>query len=277
MPHRRVKYSGTETNMTYMTYSQLKDSARARLKPVIGRFVGAAAIYYGLMAAANRLTSVSSVFRQSFALRMVLFFLFTVLAETFVNMLSIGLHYMMLKLYCGRPVQIGDLFYPFANRSGTCLGASFFMSLISEVPIMPAFTFFMRYSMEAEKISIAALSSSFDASAVTITPEMMTLLSLAFFCCTPALILITLLQITYSQVFYLLLDFPSCTLKQLFRGSRLLMRGHKGRYFYIKVSMLPLILIGGLFTCGIGTLWITPFIYAVTTEFYLDLITKRKI
>ncbi len=61
MPHRCVKYSGTETNMTYMTYSQLKDSARARLKPVIGRFVGAAAIYYGLMAAANRLTSVSSV------------------------------------------------------------------------------------------------------------------------------------------------------------------------------------------------------------------------
>ena len=263
--------------MTYMTYSQLKDSARARLKPVIGRFVGAAAIYYGLMAAANRLTSVSSVFRQSFALRMVLFFLFTVLAETFVNMLSIGLHYMMLKLYCGRPVQIGDLFYPFTNRSGTCLGASFFMSLISEVPIMPAFTFFMRYSMEAEKISIAALSSSFDASAVTITPEMMTLLSLAFFCCTPALILITLLQITYSQVFYLLLDFPSCTVKQLFRDSRLLMRGHKGRYFYIEVSMLPIILIGGLFTCGIGTLWITPFIYAVTTEFYLDLITKRKI
>ena len=80
--------------MTYMTYSQLKDSARARLKPVIGRFVGAAAIYYGLMAAANRLTSVSSVFRQSFALRMVLFFLFTVLAETFVNMLSIGHHIM---------------------------------------------------------------------------------------------------------------------------------------------------------------------------------------
>ena len=262
--------------MTYMTYSQLKNSARARLKPVIGKFVGATALYYGLMAAANRLSSISSVFRESFALWMVLLFLFTVLTDMLIRMVSIGFHYMMLKLYCGRPIQITDLFYPFTNQTKTCLGVSFLMSLISQILITPAYIFFMRYSMEAEKITISALSSALDASAVTITPEMMTLLSLALFCFTAALILTVMLQLTYSQVYYLILDFPACRIKQLFRDSRLLMRGHKGRFFYIQVSMLPLILIGGLLTCGIGTLWITPFVHAVTTEFYLDLITKRR-
>lgn len=262
--------------MTYMTFSQLKDSARARLRPVIGKLVGATAICYGLEALAGSSSSVSSAFAQSFAFQMVWYFVFTVLAGTFAGILGIGYRYMMLKVYCGRPINISDLFYSFTNQVKTGLAVSLIISLISTIPIMPAYIFFMRFGVELEKMSIAALSSPLDASAVTMPPEVMMLLAFAFFCCTPAIIIITILQITYSQVPYLMLDFPSGTVKQLFRDSRLLMRGHKGRYFYIQVSLIPITLIGGMFTCGIGMLWIAPFIYAVETEFYLDLVTKRR-
>lgn len=54
------------------------------------------------------------------------------------------------------------------------------------------------------------------------------------------------------------------------------MRGHKGRLFYIQVCFLPLLFLAVL-SCGIGMLWIAPFIYAVQTEFYLDLVTKRSL
>lgn len=263
--------------MTYMTFSQLKDSARARLKPVIGKLVGATAIGYGLETLAGSSSSVSSVFIQSFALQMIWYFVFTVLAGTFAGILGIGFRYMMLKLYCGRPINISDLFYPFTNQVKTGLAVSFIMSLISTIPTMPAYIFFMRFNMEFEKMSTAALSSPLDTSAAVMPPGVMMLLAAAFFCCTPAIILIAILQIIYSQVSYLMLDFPSGSVKQLFRDSRLLMRGHKGRYFYIQVSLIPITLIGGMLTCGIGMLWITPFIYAVETEFYLDLVTKRNV
>lgn len=262
--------------MTYMTFSQLKNSARARLKPVIGKLVGATAIYYGLDALAGSSSSLPSAFMQSFVFQMIWYFIFTVLAGTFAGILGIGFRYMMLKLYCGRPIQIGDLFYAFTNQVKTGLVASLIMSLISAIPTMPAYIFFMRFNTELEKLNVAALSSPLDASAATMTTEMMMLLAFALFCFTPAIVLITILQITYSQVFYLMLDFPSNTVKQLFKNSRLLMRGHKGRYFYIQVSLIPITLIGSMLTCGIGMLWIAPFIYAVETEFYLDLVTKRR-
>lgn len=267
---------GMAIRMTYMTFSQLKNSARARLRPVIGKLVGATAICYGLEALAGSSSSVSSAFVQSFALQTVWYFLFTVLAGTFAGMLGIGFRYMMLKVYCGRPINISDLFYPFTNQVKTGIAVSLIMSLISTIPTMPAYIFFLRFNMEFEKMNIAALSSPLNASAVTMPPEVMMLLAYALFCYTPAIIIITILQIIYSQVSYLMLDFPSGTVKQLFRDSRLLMRGHKGRYFYIQVSLIPITLIGGMFTCGIGMLWIAPFIYAVETEFYLDLVTKRR-
>lgn len=239
--------------MPYMTYSQLKDSARARMTPVMGKLIGATAILYGLMLVASQFSSVSGIFINSFALQMILFFFFSILGNILSEMLNIGFHYLMLKLYCGRPVSASDVFYAFTSQTKTCLLLSSFISVISIVPLMPFYIFIERFGTSLENTDLA----------------------IALFCYTPALVLTTILGLVYSQAYYLMLDFPSYSVKELLRNSRLLMRGHKGRLFYIQVCMLPIILIGCLLTCGLGLLWITPFAYAVETEFYLDLVTKR--
>ena len=258
--------------MPYMTYSQLKDSAKFRLSPVIGKLVGVTAIFYALKLIAGRFSSVFGLFTDSFALQVTLSSLFLILANIIVFMLEIGFHCLMLKLYCGRPISTGDLFYAFTAQTKTALGLTTVRSLLSTLPLLPAYVLFQRVEFGMENI---ALSSDLSASTASLPPELMNLMSIALFCYTPALVLVTMLDLVYSQTYYLMLDFPSFSIKQLFQNSRLLMRGHKGRFFYIHVCILPIFLIGGLFTCGIGLLWITPFVYAVQTEFYLDLVTKR--
>ena len=48
------------------------------------------------------------------------------------------------------------------------------------------------------------------------------------------------------------------------------MKGHKGRYFYISVSFLPLALLC-LVTFGIGFLWLAPYMGMTFANFYVDL------
>lgn len=261
--------------MPYMTYTQLKNSAKMRMAPVMGKLVGVSAIQIGLTFLITELFSIPSLFAASPALQMAFYFLSAILGGTLTGMLDAGLCYLFLKLYCGRPVSTGDLFYTFTNRTKTCIGLSFVMTLIATVPSLPAYYFSMRFSLALEDFSTAMLSPA-AASTVTLPPEAVSDLTLALFCYTPSLIITTFLALVYSQAYYLMLDFPVCSVKDLLKKSRLLMRGHKGRLFYIQVCFLPLLILGVL-TCGIGMLWIAPFLYAVQTEFYLDLVTKRSL
>lgn len=261
--------------MPYMTYSQLKNSATMRMKPVIGKLLGAAALSLGLMALISQVTSFATLFPIPFAVRILLYFLLTLLGNTLYGMLRAGTHYLYLKFYCGRPFSAGDLFYAFTNRTKTCLGLSFAISLIDLIPTIPVSIFMLRFNEITQHMELEALSSA-AAAEFTMPPELMRTMTILLFCCTPALILTTVFGLIYSQAYYLMLDFPAFSVRQLLRKSRLLMRGHKGRLFYIQVCFLPLFLLCML-TCGIGLLWIMPFIYAVQTEFYLDLVTKRRI
>ncbi len=240
--------------MPYMTFSQLRDSAMARIKPVMGTMIGTAAVYYGFTLIAGQVSSVSGLLIDSFALRIILLFVFTFLGNIFSRMLDIGFRCQMLKLYCGRRIAVGDIFHAFTNRTGTALSLSCVMAFLYVIPRMPFYIFFERYRATMDNMDFA----------------------IALFCFTPALVLTTMFDLIYSQACYLMLDFPACDVRQLFKNSRLLMHGHKGRLFYTQVCFIPFILIGGVCTCGVGMLWVAPFMYAVETEFYLDLVTKRR-
>ena len=240
--------------MPYMTYPQLKNSAKMRMKPLMGKLIGATVIWYGLTLTVSALATLPGLLIKSFALSISLYFLFILLGTAFFGILNAGFHYLCLKLYCGRPVSANDIFYAFTKQTGTALSLSMAMSVLEVVPLMTAYYFLQRFGASQSTTDMA----------------------IALFCYTPALILTTILKLIYSQIYFLMLDFPSFSAKELFRESCLLMHGHKGRLFYIQVCFLLPILTLGVLTCGIGMLWITPFIYAVQTEFYLDLITKLK-
>ena len=49
------------------------------------------------------------------------------------------------------------------------------------------------------------------------------------------------------------------------------MKGHKGRLFYICVTLIPYYLLGFL-SCGIALFWVIPYTKVILTNFYLDLV-----
>ena len=49
---------------------------------------------------------------------------------------------------------------------------------------------------------------------------------------------------------------------------------HKGRFFYLCVSFIPLLLLSFL-SSGLALLWVLPYMAATEAEFFLDLIRNN--
>lgn len=76
--------------------------------------------------------------------------------------------------------------------------------------------------------------------------------------------------IYFSQSFYLAIDFPEYNLRQLLKMSTRIMKGQCGRYFYLQISFLPLMLLC-IPSLGLGFLWLYPYKTCTEVQFYMDL------
>lgn len=84
------------------------------------------------------------------------------------------------------------------------------------------------------------------------------------------IILSIFIILIFSQAFYLVLENPNLSSIEILKKSAALMKGHKARLFYLSVSFIPISLLG-ILTCGIGMLWITPYMGMTSANFFLDL------
>lgn len=76
-------------------------------------------------------------------------------------------------------------------------------------------------------------------------------------------------QLSYFLAPFILSDNPQMTAREALSESKRLMKGRKGRLFYIELSFIVWILIG-VITVGIGLLWIIPYMTATFSAFYDD-------
>lgn len=72
------------------------------------------------------------------------------------------------------------------------------------------------------------------------------------------------------MAYYILVDNPELSALEAIRQSKEIMRGHKGRLFYLWLSFLGWFLLG-LITMGIGFLYVAPYYEAAKANFYEDL------
>ncbi len=75
---------------------------------------------------------------------------------------------------------------------------------------------------------------------------------------------------SYSMAYYIKNDHPEYDWKQCINESQKMMKGHKGRLFCLHLSFIGWILLGAL-CCGVGILWVIPYISVANVEFYNDL------
>lgn len=236
---------------SHMTPKQLKDSARHRLSIAGSSSVAATALFAGILflisAGITAFTIDSTTLEVS-----PIYYIGSFIESWITNILLGGFSYMMLKMYCGHPIQLGDLFYAFKKKGRKLLAISILLGSLLYIIFIPADILSSRFMQSL---------SMYDG-------------ALFFFAFAVYLVLFVIISLFYALVNFIAIDYPDYTALRVFRMSAHLMNGHKARLFYITVSFIPMLLLGCL-TCGILLLWIFPMMQAVYTEFYLDIITHK--
>lgn len=162
---------------------------------------------------------------------------------TFLQILQVGVCFFYMKLQCNQPARSIDLFYGFTLNRNTVLTVGLIFTTISYLSNLPAL--------------IVSYSTSN--------------LFLGYYLLLGGIVINFLVIIPLRQSYYVLLDFPDFNAKQAMLFSIKLMKGNYIRYVLLILSFLPLILLSFL-CCGIGLLWVLPYMDATLTAFYFDLI-----
>ncbi|WP_394188486.1 DUF975 family protein [Paenisporosarcina quisquiliarum] len=82
-------------------------------------------------------------------------------------------------------------------------------------------------------------------------------------------------SMSYSQMFFLLRDFPELTVLEAISESKKRMRGLKWKYFLMNLSFIGWGILC-LFSLGIGFLWLVPYIGTTMAIFYNELIASQE-
>lgn len=165
-----------------------------------------------------------------------------------LSALTAGLSLFYLNIACGQPFSVKDLFVAFREQPNKYL-------LIALVQVLVSFFF-----------SIPGYACDFF---YLIQPSYQWMF-LSYVCQLIGQLVSLPIVLGLSQCYRLMLDYPSLSAREVLVRSFGLMRGHKGRLFLLMFSFLPLE-IAALFTCGIGYLWLGPYMNMTYTYFYLDL------
>lgn len=238
---------------TFKSSAELKASAKERMFGHYGTAVGAVLITLCIVGFLDFITFlfVDTTTVVGTVFYYVISFLLSLLSGLFTS----GTTYLYLEIICGRPASVGDIFRGFSICPNKAILIQGFISLISYIANIPMIII-------SYKVIFASQS------------ELMRLMLPYSLSIILSGVVSMILSLLYAQAFYLLHDFPQYSVRELLAKSRKLMVGHKGRLFYIYVSFLPLLLVAML-SCGIGLLWLIPYMNATQTEFFLDLIQNK--
>lgn len=193
------------------------------------------------------------------------------LLQIFTGFFVAGEAYVYLKVACNQTPFITDLFHCFKEDSQKVIHIQTVLAAISVLSAFPASIvgYFLSQSILGILFGVSSKGMAENASS-----------SASLFLAWAVLYLLGIViyvfaELFFSQVYYLMLDFPEYSAPQLLKTSVQLMKGSKCRLFYIGISFIPLLMLAGL-TFGTGLLWLFPYMQAVSANFYLDLIKKRQ-
>lgn len=240
----------------FKSSAELKASAREHLLGHYGTVIGAYLLLTAIIGIAT--FTVSWIVNSNTISGAIIYYAIMFLISLLTGLFSSGCAYLYLKIVCGRPVSVGDLFYGFQLYPDKAIAIQAWITLITYVSSLPQIILefmIMPHIQNPEKVMHLILPYS---------------LALIF-----SGVVTILLSLFYAQTFFLLHDFPQYTAKELLQKSRRLMVHHKGRLFYLYVSFLPLILLS-LLSFGLALLWVVPYMAATEAEFFLNLIRNNK-
>ncbi len=252
----------------FKSSAELKASAREHLLGHYGTAIGAYAILAVLMGVTSM--AVALLVDLQTVVGTVIYYAIMFLVSVLMGLFTSGSCYLYLKIICGRPVSVGDLFYGFQLCPDKAIVIQAWISLITYLANLPQIV--LNYKINSYTVSYQndLIFSPVAPSQIQMDKIMDLMLPYSLSLILSGVVSV-MLSLFYAQAFYLLHDFPQYTAQELLKKSRRLMVHHKGRLFYLYVSFIPLMLLGFL-SCGIALLWVLPYMAATQAAFFLDLI-----
>ena len=174
----------------------------------------------------------------------VVYYLSTFILSLILSVLNIGLLKIALDTARGYDIRFQDLFFGFKHHPDRAILAQGVILLLTYLCILPGST-----------LCICGYQKS-----VTL------LLTGAAVLCV-GLVIYLILSLMFSQTMFFLTDYIDIEAMQALKESVRIMRGKKGKLFYLQLSFIGIYLLGAI-ACGIGLLWVIPYMQVTMANFY---------
>lgn len=236
----------------YKPFRELKRLAKVQLQGKYGTMIGALILQELLVLFATGILSM--MIPGTDTLSNILYYILTFIVQLIAGILQAGVSFLYLKAACGMQCSVGDIFYCFKHSPDKAIKIEFVLAIINAVCMLPSDILTWKYPLTS----------------LTDYDEIAMMYSVTLLC----MMVYVVITLAFTPVFYMMLDFPNYTVKDILKKSIEVMKGNKMRYFLLDLSFIPWMFVGFL-TCGIGLLWIIPYMNMTSTNFYLDLMACR--
>lgn len=236
----------------YKPFRELKRLAKVQLQGKYGTMIGALILQELLVLFATGILSM--LLPGTDTLSNILYYILTFIVQLIAGILQAGVSFLYLKAACRMQCSVGDIFYCFKHSPDKAIKIEFVLAIINAVCMLPSDILTWKYPLTS----------------LTDYDEIAMMYSVTLLC----MMVYVVITLAFTPVFYMMLDFPNYTVKDILKKSIEVMKGNKMRYFLLDLSFIPWMFVGFL-TCGIGLLWIVPYMNMTSTNFYLDLMACR--
>lgn len=235
----------------YQSYSNLKNSAKIKLDGFFGLAITAWLLLKCMSYVGSSLTNMLVPGNDTTSF--ILFYLLSLIISVFVGAFNVGLAFFYLSLACGKPCHSLVIIKAFKDQPEKAIKVSLVHTLINFVCLTPSSHLLLVLMQEKTMTNLMNCLIAFAIGYVIYIPASLFL----------------------SQTWYLMVDFPDYTAKEVLLTGCKLMKKHFFRLLFLKISFLPVMLLG-ILSFGVGLIWIIPYKQMTYTCFYLDIMNPEK-
>lgn len=235
----------------YKSCAELKNSAKIKLEGHFGLAISAIILVQCINYIATSL--ITGLVPGLDIPSMILSFLLSAVVSVLLGIFNTGLAYFFLSMACGRPCASSTVFYGFLTQPEKSVKVSLLHSSVNLVCLTP-FQFFSMLFIQTREMNYLVI--------------MLITMVIGLIVYVPVSLLI-------SQTYFIIVDFLNYSAKEVLKTSCKIMKRHMWKFFYLEISFLPLMLLCVL-TCGIGFIWLMPYMQMTYACFYLDIMNPSK-
>ncbi len=239
----------------------LKAQAREHLHGNYGVLIGTFFILYAISLASTQIISFS--INMTTITGVIIYNVAIILFQLIFMIFTVGCVKQTLDISSGKKARINTMFYGFTHHPNKSIGITLLVGL---------YVFGVIILFLISGVVLSVVLSFLNAETNLFGTGMI----ICYFVILYFLFLLVIYAATlrYSLVYFLLADYEEYSCIQIMKLSSSLMKGNKFRLFGLYFSFIGMFLLGML-SCGIGFLWIQPYIQVTMAEFYLSITAEK--